>query len=71
MVDFKLTTWEIEDLKYSHPYVAKVDFHILSSDVDQLHYLTESEYSFKRMGKEFYFETSEERERFVNRVTAR
>lgn len=71
MVDFKLTTWEIEDLKYSHPYVARVDFHILSSDVDQLHYLTESEYTFKRMGHGFYFETSEERERFIKRVSAK
>lgn len=69
MVDFNLTTWEIEDLKYSHPYVAKVDFHVLSTDVDQLHYLVENEFVFKRMGHGFYFETAEERERFINRVT--
>ena len=68
MVDFKTSSWEIENLKYSHPYVAQIHFSARSADVDQLHYLLEHEYVFKRMGHGFYFETEQERNSFLNRV---
>ena len=69
MADIKFKTWEIEGLRYSHPYVVKFDFMLSDHQIQEKLRFFEGRWDMKLMGKNLYFRLRTERCQFLEMLT--